>query len=110
MKITLKLSAKQLSVLVYLLQQNDQPNNANKEERFFWSILNELKLKIEKKHLEINSGLTLFNSKQKHNLRFNFYQAYIIEQYLIICSRQPLNDYDGNVLKFIYSTINKQLA
>jgi len=110
MKLNLKLSAKQLSVLIYCFNQSEATPSQSKEEKFTWSILNEIILKIQKKYLEITASMTLFNAKKKHSFNFTFYQAYMLEKYLHVQTNRPLSDYDRNVVQFIISTLNKQMV
>lgn len=109
MKLTLKLSAKQLSTLIYCFQNGSQTGQT-KEEKFTWSIMNEIVLKVQKKYLDVTASMTLFNAKKKHSFNFTYYQGYILEKFLQTAQQRPLSDYDRNVLNLIISTLNKQLV
>jgi hypothetical protein len=110
MKLTLKLSAKQLSTLIYCFQNSGQTQVQTKEEKFTWSILNEIILKVQKKYLDVTASTNLFNSKKKHSFNFTYYQAFMLEKFLQIAQQRALSEYDRNVVQLIISTINKQLV
>lgn len=110
MNLQLKLSAKQLSVLVYCFQKSGSTAGQTKEEKFTWSILNEIILKVQKKYLEFTSSQNLFNAKKKYTFKLTYYQAFILEKFLVTFQHTPLNDYDRNVINFMISQLNKQLT
>lgn len=110
MNLQLKLSAKHLSVLVYCFQKSGSTSGQTKEEKFTWSILNEIILKVQKKYLDVTSSQTLFNAKKKHTFKFTYYQAFMLEKFLLTFQNTPLSEYDRNTVNFMISQLNKQLV
>lgn len=75
------------------------------------SILVELAIKIEKKHVEVKSHTkTLFSKPKKPKFTFKYYEADALENFLLIAENEPLNEYDRNVVRYIIHKLNQQLS
>lgn len=110
-KIDLKLSAKQLNTLVYLFNQIGFVYSKERKHRVLKSILDEVILRVKKKHLELeSSGKTLFTKAKDTKFTFKYYEADCLEQYLLMAKENPLNEYDRNVALLIITKLNQQLA
>ncbi|WP_432221278.1 hypothetical protein ACRASX_11160 [Flavobacterium sp. TMP13] len=112
MKITLKLSNQQLNTLVYCFDAIKTVLSVEtREVKVSRFVLEKVALKIRKKHLETQMIQTnLFAKKKKINFGLEYFEAHFLEQFLIVVSHHPLNEYDRNVVRHIQSTLNQQLA
>jgi hypothetical protein len=110
-KIEIQLTARQLNTLVYCFNFINYVYPKTRNEKVMKSILDEIILKIKKKHLEIESSSnTLFNKPKKPKFTFKYYEANCLEQFLLMAEDYSLNDYDRNVILFIKNKLNQQLA
>ena len=110
MKIKLKISEKQLNSLVYSFNFIDRKPQRDRGVKVARSVLDKVILKFKKKQLEVQMGATLFTRTKKHLFTLEYYEAHFLEQFTILIDAHPLNDYDRNVIRFIQSTLNQQLA
>jgi hypothetical protein len=55
-------------------------------------------------------GANLFTKDKKHTFTLEYFEAHFLEQFTILTDEHPLNDYDRNVIRFIQSSLNQQLA
>lgn len=110
MKIALKISLKQLSVLVYSFNHIGKIPITDREIKVARSILDKVVIKIKKKHIEEDYKMTLFTPKKKINFSFEFHEAHYIERFLIIVDDFAMSEYDRNVLHFIRNELNQKLA
>jgi hypothetical protein len=109
--IKLKLTAKQLGSLVYILKE--LPNTPTKErtEKVARSVIKKVSLKVQKKHLEAQHEHTdLFTKPKSYSFSLELVEAHFLEQYTLVMINYPLNTYDRNVIGFIQSTLNQKLA
>ncbi len=110
MKIKLKISEKHLNALVYAFGFLDNTPNKNREVKVARSVLDKVILKFKKKQLEVQMGATLFTKTKKHTFTLEYFEAHYLEQFTILTDDHPLNDYDRNVIRYIQSSLNQQLA
>lgn len=109
-KVKLKISEKHLNSLVYTFGFLDQFPIKNREVKVARSVLDKVILKFKKKQLDVQMASNLFTKGKKHNFTLEYYEAHFLEQFTILTAEHPLNDYDRNVIRFIQSTLNQQLA
>lgn len=82
-----------------------------RDERVARSVLKNVMLKVQKKHLTVAANENLFDYKKLHTLKFEYHEAHFLEQYLLICEANlPLNDYDHNAVLLFKNKLNQQLA
>ena len=110
MKVKLKISEKHLNSLVYSFSFLDHFPNKDRSVKVARSVLDKVILKFKKKQLEVQMGQNLFTKGKKHNFTLEYYEAHFLEQFTILTDDHPLNDYDRNVIRFIQTTLNQQLA
>lgn len=112
MKITLKLSAKQLGAFVFQSNCiNSQPVN-HREIKVARSVIDKVLLKLRKKYLEVEK-LSSRNSKGKiikYTFSFEYHEAHFLERCCDVLLSFSMNEYDRNVLNLIKSNLNQQLA
>lgn len=109
--IKLKLTAKQLGSLVYILKE--LPNTPTKErtEKVARSVIKKVSLKIQKKHLEVqHERPDLFTKPKSYSFSLELVEAHFLEQYTQVMINYPLNDYDRNAIRFIQTNLNQKLA
>ncbi|WP_264521181.1 hypothetical protein [Flavobacterium sp. N1994] len=110
-KVQLQLTARQLNSLVYCFNFINQVYAKSREEKTTKSILDEVILKVKKKHLEVESSInTIFSKPKVSKFSFKYYEADALEKYVLFAEEQSLNEYDRNVVLFIKSKLNQQLA
>lgn len=109
-KVKLKVSEKQIGVLVYSFNQAPRTPVKERISKVAKSVLDKVVLKIKTKHLQVQQKSTLFTSKEKHNISLELVEAHFLEQFLVSMGAFPMSDYDRNVLNQITATINQQLA
>lgn len=111
MKTSLKLSMKQLGVIVFAYDVfvNKHPNKT-REAKVARSILDKTVIRLKKKQLEQTFNPTLFAKPKKINFSLEIFEAHYLEQFAMLVENQPMSDYDRNVLGFIKTTLNQQLA
>lgn len=111
MNIKLKLTAKHLGSLVYILKELPQTPTKDRTEKVARSVISKVSLKVQKKHLEVqHEKLDLFNKPKAYSFSLELVEAHFLEQYTLHMSNYPLNDYDRNAIRFIQSTLNQKLA
>lgn len=110
MKVKLKISEKHLNSLVYSFGFLDHFPNKDREVKVARSVLDKVILKMKKKQLEVQMAGNLFTKAKRHNFTLEYYEAHYLEQFTILTAEHPLNDYDRNVIRFVQSTLNQQLA
>ena len=109
-KIKLKISEKQLNSLVYSFDFLGHTPNKDRSVKVARSVLDKVILKFKKKQLEVQMGANLFTKTKKHLFTLEYFEAHYLEQFTILTDEHPLNDYDRNVIRFIQSSLNQQLA
>lgn len=112
MKITLKLSAKQLGAFVFQSNCiNAQPIN-HREIKVARSVIDKILLKFRKKYLEVQNLPTKNRKGQiiKYTFSFEYYEAHFLEKCSDLLLAFPMSEYDRNVLNLIKSNLNQQLA
>ncbi|WP_264522167.1 hypothetical protein [Flavobacterium sp. N1994] len=110
-KIELQLTARQLNTLVYCFNFIGFTYPKTREQKVMKSILDDVILRVKKKHLEVESSVnTLFTKPKKSKFTFKYYEADCLEKFLIMSEQQSLSEYDRNVVLFINNKINQQLA
>ena len=111
MTITLKLTAKHLGSLVYILKELPKNPTKDRTEKVARSVINKVSLKVQKKHLEVQHEKTdLFNKPKTYSFSLELVEAHFLEQYTLVMINYPLNEYDRNAIGFIQRTLNQQLA
>ena len=106
----LSLSSRQLNTLVFSFTILEKMPAVTKDERAARSVLDKLVLKIRKRYLDINANTSIFKKTKKYSFGFEYHEAYHLEQFVVTIENVPMNEYDHNVLHFIKSTLNQQLA
>lgn len=111
MKVELKLTPRQLNSIVYCFNNVNLVYAKERRHRVAKSILDEIIIKMKKKHVELESQIsTLFTKKKDTKFSFKYHEADCLEQYLISIQETPLNEYDRNVVGLLISKLNQQLA
>jgi hypothetical protein len=109
-KVKLKLTAKQISALVYAFDQASKAPVKGRIAKVSKSVMDKVVLKFKTKQLQVNQVTDLFNAKDKHDFSLELVEAHFLEQYLVSMSNYPMCEYDKNVINQISATINQQLA
>lgn len=82
-----------------------------RDERVARSVLKNVMLKVQKKHLTVAANSNLFQDKKTHTLKFEYHEAHYLEQYILICEATiPLNPHDQNAALLLKNKLNQQLA
>lgn len=113
MKTTLKLSNQQLNTLVHSFNSlNMVLINDARHVKVSRSILDKVIIKLKKKFLETQQTANLFSASKKKKISFSFeyYEAHYLEEFVSLMVNHPLSDYDRNVLRYIQTNLNQQLA
>lgn len=110
MKVNLKLSEKQLNALVYSFRTMVKTPTKDRAVKVARSVMDKVALKFKKKQLEVQQDYNLFKKDKKHSFSLEIVEAHYLEQFTVLASEHPLNDYDRNVLRFIGNNLNQQLA
>lgn len=110
MKVKLKLTAKQISALVYSFDQASKVPIKGRIAKVAKSVLDKVVLKVKTKQLKVDQNSNLFNSKEKFDLSMELVEAHFLEQYLVSMGDFPMCEYDKNAINQISATINQQLA
>jgi hypothetical protein len=110
MKITLKISEKQLGALVFSFNEIPKVPVKERTAKVAKSVLDKVALKLKKRQLEVQSNTNLFNTKKKCSFSLELVEAHFLEQFITVMDSYPMNDYDRNALRQIASTLNQQLA
>ena len=110
MKITIKISEKQLNTLVYCLNQMVKTPTKDRAVKVASSVIDKVAVKFKKKQLDVQQGGNLFTRDKKHCFTLEIVEAHYLEQFTILAGDHPLNDYDRNVLRFIANNLNQQLS
>lgn len=110
MKVKLKLSAKQISALVYSFDQASKAPVKGRIAKVAKSVLDKVVLKVKTKQLQVDQNSNLFNSKEKFDLSMELVEAHFLEQYLVSMRDFPMCEYDKNAINQISATINQKLA
>jgi len=110
MKVPLKLSLQQLESLVFSFNHIAKIPITDRSVKVARSCLDEIVIKLKKKHVEEAYKKTLFSPKKKHSFSLKYHEAHFLEYYLIIVDDFAMNEYDRNVLRFIRHNLNQQLA
>lgn len=110
MKITLKLSEKQLNSLVYSFGTMFKTPTKDRAIKVARSVMDKVALKFKKKQLELSQDYNLFKKDKKHSFSLEIVEAHYLEQFTVLAAEHPLNDYDRNVLRFIGNNLNQQLS
>ena len=109
-KVALKISLQQLGSLVYSFNHIAKIPVTDREAKVRRSCLDKIVIKLKKKHVEESYKANIFSPKKKHSISMEFHEAYFLEKYLIIVDDFGMSEYDRNVLLFIRSNLNQQLA
>lgn len=109
-KIPLKLSLQQLESLVFSFNHIAKIPLTDRKVKVARSCLDEIVIKLKKKHVEEAYKKTLFSQKKKLAFSLKYHEAHYLEYYLIIVDDYAMNEYDRNVLRFIRNNLNQQLA
>ena len=110
-KIELQLTATQLNTLVYSFGLLEKIYPKTRREKVMKSILVELAIKLQKKHIEVKAfSKTLFSKPKKPKFTFKYYEADALENFLLLAENEPLNEYDRNCVRFLIHKLNQQLA
>jgi hypothetical protein len=110
MKIPLKLSLQQLEALVYSFNHIAKIPLTDRKVKVARSCLDEIVIKLKKKHVEEAYKKTLFSPKKKLAFSLKYHEAHYLESFLIIVDDFAMNEYDRNALRFIRHNLNQQLA
>jgi hypothetical protein len=110
MKVDLKLSLDQLGSLVFSFNHIAKMPLTDRKVKVARSCLDDIVIKLKKKHVEEAYKKTLFAPKKKHTFSLKYHEAHYLEYYLIIVDDYAMNDYDRNVLRFIRNNLNQKLA
>lgn len=111
-KITLQLSPRQLNTLAHIFSYVNQVFSKEREKLVLKSILDDVVIKTQKKNVEVMvKTQNLFAAKTKTKLTFKFHEADALEKFLLMAQENiAMSPYDGNVVLFLISKINQQLA
>jgi hypothetical protein len=110
MKITLKLSPQQLSTLVYSFQVlTSLFSNDSRAVKVSRCILDKVRLKCRKKHLESQQNPKSFTNSKKISFSLEFHEAHYLEEFISIVIQQPQSDYDRNILRYIQTKLDQKL-
>lgn len=110
-KIELQLTAKQLNTLVYAFSFLNRIYPKTRDEKVLRSLLIEMSVKIEKKHIDVKTKVaSLFTKPVKAKFTLKYHEADALEKFLLIVSKEALNEYDQNAIVYINGKINQQLA
>ena len=109
-KVKLKLSAKQISALVYSFDQAPTTPVKGRIAKVAKSVLDKVVLKVKTKQLQVKQNYNLFNTKEKYSFCLELVEAHFLEQYLVSMSDYPMCEYDKIAINQIAATINQQLA
>ena len=111
MKITLKLSPQQLSTLVYSFQVLASLfSNDSRALKVSQSILDKVRLKCNKKHLEFQENYKVFPGRKKISFTLEFHEAHYLEEFISIVIQQPQSDYDRDILRYIQTRLDQKLT
>ncbi|PWA10949.1 hypothetical protein [Flavobacterium laiguense] len=110
MKITLKLSEKQLGALVFSFNEIPKTPPKDRTTKVAKSVLSKVAIKFKKKQIEVQDQSNLFNRDKKFSFSLEPVEAHFLEQFVSIMDAFPMCDYDRNALRQIASTLNQQLA
>jgi hypothetical protein len=110
MKIALKLSLEQLGSLVFSFNHIAKIPLTERKVKVARSCLDEIVIKLKKKHVEEAYKKTLFSPKKKLAFSLKYHEAHYLENYLVIVDEYAMNEYDRNVLRFIRNDLNQKLA
>lgn len=112
MKVALNLTLQNLGVLIYCYDTAanlHQPKS--RESKVARSVLDKTIIRFKKKQAEASYEPTLFTKKnKKFKIALEIYEAHFLEQFVLFAESTPLSDYDRNVLGYVKSNINQQLA
>jgi hypothetical protein len=111
MKIALNLSLQNLKVLIYCYDSFVKPLPCRtREAKVARSILDKTVISFKKKEAAESFTPTLFSKPKKFKVKLEIYEAHYLEQFVLMAECQPLSDYDRNVLHYVKSHLNQQLA
>lgn len=111
MKISLKLTHRQLNTLVHHFGILDTPPIKDRNAKVARSVLNKVVIRFKKKKIDVDSNQTLFSPKGKQiSFPLEYYEAHYLETFCQICDAFPMSEYDRNALQSIVRHLNQQLA
>ena len=110
MKVKLKLTAKQISALVYAFDQASKAPVKGRIAKVAKSVLDQVVVKVKTKQLHVQLKTNHFNDKDKFPFSLELVEAHFLEQYLVSMGDFPMCEYDKNAINQISATINQQLA
>lgn len=112
MKIVLNLTLQNIRTVIYAydsfmkLQQGK-----TRETKVARSILDKTVIRFKKKEASESYTPTLHKKKGKQfKISLEVYEAHYLEQFAMFAEMQPLSDYDRNVMVYVKSKLNQQLA
>ena len=112
MSIELKLSAKQLGVIAFHLKSLEKETLHSRQGKVARSILDKLVIRFNKRYLDVvnNPSKTKRGQIKKYKFSVEYHEAHYLEAFVAILENKAMSEYDHNVLHFIKSTLNQQLA
>ena len=111
MKTEIKLSLKQIGVVVFAYESFIKHHySKTREAKVARSILDKLIIKFKKKLVDQSFAPTLFQKPKKFRFSLEIFEAHYLEQFVMVMENHPMSEYDKNVLMFIKSNLNQQLA
>lgn len=111
MKISIKLSAKQMNTLVFAFNSLSHIPVNSRDVRVARSILDKVVLRLRKKYLDVQcEHKTLFYKPKQYSISFEYFEAHYVENFITVMEDFPMNEYDRNVLRLIKTNLNQQLV
>lgn len=112
MKVILNLSLNNLNAVIHTYDMFIKITNAkSREAKVARSILDKTMIRFKKKQVSESYQPSLFAKKnKKFKVSLEIYEAHYLEQFALHAESIPSSEYDKNVLGFIKSNINQQLA
>ncbi len=108
--ITIKVSIKQLQLLVEIFGNLSPELLYTRKIRVSKSILDKVKIRVTKLYIDWESKIDLFNSKQKISLKLEYFEAHYLEE-LINISFVFINDtFTENAALGLQNDLNQKLA
>lgn len=112
MKAELKISSKQLGVLVFHFNDLKKQPLHSRQGKVAESVLIKLSTRFAKKYMDV-MNLPSKSKKGKvikYKFSFDYHEAHYLEVFIAIIENKAMSEYDRNVLNYIKSILNQQLA
>lgn len=104
-KITLKLTHRQLNTLVHHFGTLETPPMKLREAKVARSVLDKVVIRFKKKKIDADANQALFSQKGKQmSLTLEYYEAHYLETFCGLCNAFPMSEYDRNVLQSFQDT------